>query len=587
MVKTKNSKSNLRYPASHISSGVIPKVALVAVPNAVSPICTPGNKGAPLMGALMNSSNIGRMFGSPVPSHDFDNEDDSIMDYTLMTDAGYLNIPFEKVSADLGDEGSLKSFDAQKPLQRMDDQKYIHISSQQEPVKLKSEEHQIAKEDATLLMRDHIADTTLMENKPRREETIQTTDAAILYSEKWQKNVSVIENSENPDKSRIHQLKEELKDLRDLVYKLNRELSRYQAKFGCAEDLNNGHSIVGLPSNGPVPSWLISTKYLSPLIFEYEKQANQQEKHIATYKEEIEQLSKKCQVLVDESELLHEKIDKLMSGSSNNFERSLTEQQLDLIREENNILSKQLKNERFNTENISAKYSYELNQLKEELKRKNESIVKLEMQLREERIISHDLKDDLDQMKVKDNTKIQFVKHQLSLEKLQSDLEESIERHIKEKVELTDKLEKSSQKIENFIALQSQCKNKIERMHNQMKDLKIMNRKYVIKNQKLTHTVRTILNQQQLTQNELQKWKINEDVLTKLINKTNIREEKQKKLKETMKIYKKKLSEEQQIKKETVHNIQEEFQLQIRKLYSNLKQADGSCYRNTVCSSTK
>ncbi|XP_052821906.1 myosin-2 heavy chain [Octopus bimaculoides] len=480
MFHTKHSKTNRKYPMSHVSTAVIPKVALVAVPNALSPSCGHDNKGAPLMGALMNTSNIGRMFGSPVPSHNLDNEHDSIMDYTLMTDAGYLNIPFEKISADLRDEESSGGIDMLDSKQDSENWKFIQIPDQQASKEQKFQEYQKASEEDTLPVRDHIADSSFMQNELRNNgRFVEATDVTDFHNEEVQKQIQALQNSHDSDKSRIQQLKAELKDLRDLVYKLNRELSKYQAKFGCAEVLKEGHNIVGLPNEGPIPSWLISTKYLSPLIFEYEKQTSQQEKNIATYKEEIEHLSKRCKELVGESDLLHEKLDKLTSGSSKVFERSLAEQQLDLIKEENHILLEQLKNERLNTKNTSTKFSHELHELNEQLKLKNEFVTKIEREFKEEKAKTRDLKCNLDQMKSKDNTKIQFVEHQHSLEKLQKDIDESIEKHIKEKAELTAKLEVS---IELGTLL-----------------------KYAAQNQKLLHIVQISHNREQLSQDQLKK----------------------------------------------------------------------------------
>uniref|UniRef100_A0A8C6AJL9 Centrosomal protein 89 n=1 Tax=Monodon monoceros TaxID=40151 RepID=A0A8C6AJL9_MONMO len=74
----------------------------------------------------------------------------------------------------------------------------------------------------------------------------------------------------------LHYLRKQAQELVDendglkmTVHCLNVELSRYQTKFrhlSKEESLN----IEGLPSKGPVPPWLVDTKYLSPLLLAYE-----------------------------------------------------------------------------------------------------------------------------------------------------------------------------------------------------------------------------------------------------------------------------------------------------------------------------
>ncbi|RNA17008.1 centrosomal of 89 kDa isoform X2 [Brachionus plicatilis] len=87
--------------------------------------------------------------------------------------------------------------------------------------------------------------------------------------------------------SQVNQLHLEINLLRNLVYRLNVELSDYQAKNPSAalKSSIKKIDISSLPKRGPIPIWLINSKYLSPLIAAYDDKLKERETKISFFQE--------------------------------------------------------------------------------------------------------------------------------------------------------------------------------------------------------------------------------------------------------------------------------------------------------------
>ncbi|XP_059985944.1 centrosomal protein of 89 kDa isoform X3 [Lagenorhynchus albirostris] len=144
----------------------------------------------------------------------------------------------------------------------------------------------------------------------------------------------------------LHYLRKQAQELVDendglkmTVHCLNVELSRYQTKFrhlSKEESLN----IEGLPSKGPVPPWLVDTKYLSPLLLAYEDRMKEKDELNASLQEEMRTFKMRVQEVVKENEELHQELNKNSLVTSEEWRQLQT--QAELVLEENKLLIEQL-----------------------------------------------------------------------------------------------------------------------------------------------------------------------------------------------------------------------------------------------------
>ncbi|TKC45275.1 hypothetical protein EI555_008772, partial [Monodon monoceros] len=150
----------------------------------------------------------------------------------------------------------------------------------------------------------------------------------------------------------LHYLRKQAQELVDendglkmTVHCLNVELSRYQTKFrhlSKEESLN----IEGLPSKGPVPPWLVDTKYLSPLLLAYEDRMKEKDELNANlqftqilFQEEMRTFKMRVQEVVKENEELHQELNKNSLVTSEEWQ---LQTQAELVLEENKLLIEQL-----------------------------------------------------------------------------------------------------------------------------------------------------------------------------------------------------------------------------------------------------
>ncbi|XP_078218239.1 centrosomal protein of 89 kDa isoform X3 [Callithrix jacchus] len=140
-------------------------------------------------------------------------------------------------------------------------------------------------------------------------------------------------------RKQAQELVDENDGLKMTVHRLNVELSRYQTKFrhlSKEESLN----IEGLPSKGPIPPWLLDTKYLSPLLLAYEDIMKEKDELNATLKEEMRMFRMRVQEVVKENEELHQELNKSSPVTTEEWRQLQT--QAKLVLEENKLLLEQL-----------------------------------------------------------------------------------------------------------------------------------------------------------------------------------------------------------------------------------------------------
>ncbi|KAJ8042217.1 Centrosomal protein of 89 kDa [Holothuria leucospilota] len=142
-------------------------------------------------------------------------------------------------------------------------------------------------------------------------------------------------------KQRAEEVLIENDDLRDIIHKLNIQLSRYQAK---CSPLRKGDP-PGLPSRGSSPRWLTDTKYLSPLIAGYEDTLSEKEELLQQCFDDLEELRESSKKVINENQRLHKKLEDFKgtgSGYITPSEWQRVQEQAQLVLEENQVILEQL-----------------------------------------------------------------------------------------------------------------------------------------------------------------------------------------------------------------------------------------------------
>ncbi|XP_054762666.2 centrosomal protein of 89 kDa-like [Lytechinus pictus] len=135
----------------------------------------------------------------------------------------------------------------------------------------------------------------------------------------------------------------ENEDLKNVIHKLNIQLSRYQAKYAPPQKGDPP----GLPSRGSTPRWLTDTKYLSPLITAYEAQLVEKEEEIQANVEEVEELRRSAEEVIRENQRLLRKLEETGGGAGPKARHSESwlneiEEQARLVLEENQVVLEQM-----------------------------------------------------------------------------------------------------------------------------------------------------------------------------------------------------------------------------------------------------
>lgn len=145
-------------------------------------------------------------------------------------------------------------------------------------------------------------------------------------------------------KKQLHDMKDENETLKKNIHRLTVELSAYQAKYRplTAEEKTTAN-LLGLPRDGPIPSWLIDTKYLSPLFLAYDDRIAEKEKLILKYQEEMDRLRQKAETIVDENEKLQQDLEETATkGPVDIHEWEHLKENAKLVLEENQNLLEQI-----------------------------------------------------------------------------------------------------------------------------------------------------------------------------------------------------------------------------------------------------
>ncbi|XP_078607420.1 centrosomal protein of 89 kDa-like isoform X2 [Branchiostoma floridae x Branchiostoma japonicum] len=132
--------------------------------------------------------------------------------------------------------------------------------------------------------------------------------------------------------------------LKRTVHRLNVELSRYQAKYRPpSPQREEGKDARGLPTRGPIPPWLVDTKYLSPLMLAYDDRLQERDAAIHRYEEELNDFKTRVEEILAENQALHKQLhDSDASVPVNMDEWYRLQKQARSVLEENQVLLQQL-----------------------------------------------------------------------------------------------------------------------------------------------------------------------------------------------------------------------------------------------------
>ncbi|XP_045438534.1 centrosomal protein of 89 kDa isoform X1 [Pipistrellus kuhlii] len=238
-------------------------------------------------------------------------------------------------------------------------------------------------------------------------------------------------------RKQAQELVDENDGLKMTVHRLNVELSRYQTKFrhlSKEESIN----IEGLPSKGPIPPWLVDTKYLSPLLLAYEDRMKEKDELISTLQEEMRMFRMRAQEVVKENKELHQQLTK--SGPVTSEEWHQLQSQAELVLEENRLLIEQLEIQQKKVKDTHQERLQEVSKLTKKLMLLETKTQSQEKELTESKEQLEDLRTECQELKRQLESKIAMKIHTTIVNDLQNRLQKEEEKESAEMEELMEKL---------------------------------------------------------------------------------------------------------------------------------------------------
>ncbi|XP_011370157.1 centrosomal protein of 89 kDa isoform X1 [Pteropus vampyrus] len=238
-------------------------------------------------------------------------------------------------------------------------------------------------------------------------------------------------------RKQAQELVDENDGLKMTVHRLNVELSRYQTKFrplSKEESIN----IDGLPSQGPVPPWLLDVKYLSPLLLAYEDRMKEKDELNATLQEEMRVFRMRVQEVVKENEDLHQQL--IKSGTLTSEEWHQLQAQAELVLEENRLLIEQLEIQQRKAKDTHQERLQEVSKLTKQLILLETKTQSQEKELTENKEQLESLRTKCQELKTQLDGKIAMKVHASIVNELKSQLQKEEEKENAEMEELMEKL---------------------------------------------------------------------------------------------------------------------------------------------------
>ncbi|XP_053770478.1 centrosomal protein of 89 kDa isoform X2 [Desmodus rotundus] len=238
-------------------------------------------------------------------------------------------------------------------------------------------------------------------------------------------------------RKQTQELVDENDGLKMTVHRLNVELSRYQTKFrhlSKEESMN----IEGLPSEGPIPPWLLDIKYLSPLLLAYEDRMKEKDELIATLQEEMKTFRIRVQEVVKENKDLHQQLNKSRPVTTEEWHQLQT--QAELVLEENRLLIEQLEVQQRKARDTHQEHLQEVSKLTKQLMLLETKTQSQEKELTKSKEQLEILSSERQELKTQLNGKIAMKVHASIVDELESQLQKEDDRESAEMEELLEKV---------------------------------------------------------------------------------------------------------------------------------------------------
>nr|KAG5708003.1 hypothetical protein BaRGS_025141 [Batillaria attramentaria] len=301
---------------------------------------------------------------------------------------------------------------------------------------------------------------------------------------------------------RLEELREENEVMKNTVGKLNQELSRYQAQFRPLSDEEQSR-LQGLPSDGPVPSWLINKRYLAPLFLAYDDLIAEKEQVIAHCQQELRKLRERTEEVVRENQRLQLRGGGSGTGQLNSSEWQQLQEQARLVLEENQILVEQVDVQQQKVKDLCASHMQEVSRLTKKLSASETEKEEAERELEDLRRKFKDIKHKYDHMVLDTGSHMTMQDHIHSVADLKRSVTEERENLEREREKMANKLKASEEerKQQTMATIELNAENKqlraeIKALHRSVK--RTQNKMLI-----LQKAIQQSENKELVTQNEL------------------------------------------------------------------------------------
>ncbi|PVD20561.1 hypothetical protein C0Q70_18717 [Pomacea canaliculata] len=302
----------------------------------------------------------------------------------------------------------------------------------------------------------------------------------------------------------IEELKAENEVMKNAVHRINVELSQYQAKYRPLSEEEQSR-LQGLPSTGPVPSWLINRRYLAPLFLAYDDLIQEKENFIYHCQEELQTLKKRTAEVIKENEQFHLKVSGKVDNNSllKSSEWHQLQDQARLVLEENQILIEQLNIQKNKVKDLCSNHARQVGQLTKKMNDKEMEKEELEQELEKVKKKLQDIKHKYDQMLLDTEGHMPVHDHITMVADLKRTVSDEKEKHEKEKEVFSLKLMASEEerKHQTLKAIEVSAENR--QLKAEIKSLHKALRKAQNKIMVLHKAVEQSENKELITQNEL------------------------------------------------------------------------------------
>ncbi|XP_076448948.1 centrosomal protein of 89 kDa-like isoform X3 [Babylonia areolata] len=259
----------------------------------------------------------------------------------------------------------------------------------------------------------------------------------------------------------LDELKEENEVLKSTVGRLNQELSRYQAKFRPLSD-DDRSKLQGLPSQGPVPSWLINKRYLAPLFLAYDDLIAEKEEVTSRCQEELQALKQRAEEVVRENQRYQLQGGRSGGGGVGLSDWQELQEQARLVLEENQVLMEQLEVQHNRIKDLCATHTQDMSRLTKKVTVSETEREEVERELEETKMKFKDIKHRHDNMLLEAGSHMTVQDHINTVADLKKSVTEEKEMFEKEKEKIANKLKASEEerRQQTLATIEREAENK-------------------------------------------------------------------------------------------------------------------------------